>query len=68
MVEIISLMRGISFLTRRGSCGVKVPNFGLQFNMCLREAEDGTYQLDDLDEHPVIGRVRHEMEELWRQG
>ncbi len=36
--------------------------------VCGNHSHSHTHQLDDLDEHPVVGGAGHELEEGWSEG
>ena len=64
VVEIKSVIGGCNFFTRRCSCGARIPNY-MGDERDPEEASKCWYQLNDLDEHPIVGRSRKNVEQ-WR--
>lgn len=68
----------ISFFPKRGSRGVRAPNYNHNNTCTLVISENrgadthrsyaASYQLDDLDKDPVVGGRRHEFKEEGCQG
>lgn len=74
MAEVVvmsDVSGGRSFLISRGSCGVKRANCQDVHRLAL-DVNAGhlgeTYQLDDLDQHPVVLRRREDLKERRGEG
>ncbi len=68
VVDMMLVRGGSSFLTSRGSRGVRVANCGRVSSQNYKMERMFTYELDELDRHPVVSSIHKKLKQPGRQG